>query len=101
MAAWPDLDALKRTLDVDTTDFDTDLQSVLDAAISQVKTDVGDWDADNDVPDDALARAALLLAVRIAKAPAESSEAVTWAAQRQDVNYQRLLKGHRRTFGVA
>jgi hypothetical protein len=102
MAAWPTLEALKQTLDVRTTDWDSEhhLAGVLAAAISQVKFDVGDWDDVSDVPDESLARAAHLLAVRIAKAPAESSEAVRWAAAREDTSYGRLLKGHRRRFAI-
>ena len=98
---WPTLDELKKVLDVDTDAFDHQLERRLDAAIEQVKLDVGEWDESVDDPTASLAEAALLLAVRMAKAPAESSEAVTWAADRQDVNYQRLLKGHRRRFSIA
>jgi hypothetical protein len=91
MADWPDLDALKRILDVKQNDFDTDLEGVLDAAIEQVQTDVGE----EVEPTESLARAALLLAVRIARAPAEP---IRQAAL--DPDYQRLLKGHRVSFGV-
>lgn len=102
MAAWPTLEDLKRTLDVTTDDWDGEahLPAVLAAAISQVKLDVGDWDDASDEPDDSLSRAAHLLAVRIAKAPAESSDSVEWGSRRQDMSYQRLLKGHRRRFGI-
>lgn len=101
MAAWPELAELKQVLDVSSTDFDDTLTRVLASAIAQVKLDVGDWIELTDVPTDSLSQAAMLLAVRMAKAPAESSEAVTWAADRQDVNYHRLLKGHRRRFSIA
>jgi nitrous oxide reductase len=107
MADWPDLDTLKLILDVSQDDFDAHLTGVLDAAIEQVKIDVAGSAASFDAVDsdytitDSLAAAAKLLAVRVAKAPAESSEAVTWAAHRQDVNYQRLLKGQRGSFGIA
>ena len=102
MAAWPTLAELKQTLDVDTTDWDDEahLEGVRQAAIEQVKLDIGDWDDTSDEPDASLVRAAMLLAVRIAKAPSESSEAVTWAARRQDAAYERLLKGHRRRFAI-
>jgi hypothetical protein len=51
----------------------------------------------SDVPDESLARAAHLLAVRIAKAPAE---ALPVAEARGDPAYGRLLKGHRRRFAI-
>lgn len=54
----------------------------------------------SDNPDASLSRAAMLLAVRMAKAPSESTEATTWASRRQDSAYQRLLKGHRRRFSI-
>ncbi len=100
MAAWPALADLKQTLDVTTTDWDGEahLAGVLAAAIEQVKLDVGDWDEAVDVPSSSLSRAAMLLAVRIAKAPAEAPEAVTTA--RTDTAYHRLLKGHRRRFAI-
>ena len=109
MADWPDLEALKLTLNVKDDDFDETLESVLASAIEQVKIDVAGTAAAFDDEDsypvyvvtDSLEAAARLLAVRIAKAPAESSEAVAWAAHRSDINYQRLLKGHRRSFGIA
>jgi hypothetical protein len=99
MAAWPTLAALKQTLDVTTTDWDSEhhLAGVLAAAIAQVKLDVGDWDDVSDVPDESLARAAHLLAVRIAKAPAEAQPL---AEIRADPAYGRLLKGHRRRFAI-
>ena len=108
MAEWPDLDTLKRALDVDNDAFDTELEGVLASAIEQVKTDVAgsvdsfdDEDADPVYTvTDSLAEAARLLAVRLSRAPGESAESTTWAAHRQDVQYQRLLKGQRRTFGV-
>jgi hypothetical protein len=98
---WPTLDELKKVLDVTSDDFDHQLERRMDAAIEQVKLDVGDWDEAVDDPSPSLAEAALLLAVRMAKAPAEAVETVTWAAHRQDTNYQRLLKGHRRRFSIA
>lgn len=103
MAAWPTLEALKQTLDVTSDDWDGEhhLAGVLAAAIHQVQLDVGDWDETVDVPSESLARAAMLLAVRMAKAPSEANEQITWAARRQDSSYNRLLKGHRRRFAIA
>ena len=59
MATWPDLAALKQTLDVSGDDWDGEhhLTGVLAAAIEQVKLDVEDWDALADSPDDSLAPA--------------------------------------------
>ena len=98
MATWPTLEALKQTLDVTSTDWDGEhhLEGVRQAAIAQVKLDVGDWDDASDVPDDSLARAAHLLAVRIAKGPSEAPS----EAARLDDQYHRLLKGHRRRFAI-
>ena len=98
MAAWPTLDALKQTLDVTSTDWDGEhhLDGVRQAAIEQVKLDVGDWDDVADVPDDSLARAAHLLAVRIAREPSQAPA----EAARLDPGYHRLLKGHRRRFPI-
>lgn len=97
---WPTVDELKKVLDVTSDDLDHQLDRHLDAAIEQVKLDTGDWDEMEDEPTSSLAQAALLLAVRIAKAPAESSEAIRWAAHRQDANYGMLLKGRRRRFSI-
>ena len=101
MATWPDLAALKQTLDVSGDDWDGEhhLTGVLAAAIEQVKLDVGDWDVLADQPDDSLAQAAMYLAVRVAKAPAEGVPASDVA--RSDPAYHRLLKGHRRRFAIA
>jgi hypothetical protein len=98
MAAWPTLAALKQTLDVTSDDWDSEhhLEGVRLAAIAQVKLDVGDWDDVADVPDDSLARAAHLLAVRIARAPSQAPV----EAARSDPDYGRLLKGHRRRFAI-
>jgi hypothetical protein len=96
-AAWPDLAALKQSLNVETTDWDAEphLPTILAAAIAQVKLDVGDWDDLADTPDDSLSRAALLLAIRIAKAPSEAPSELT-----NDRDYGRLMKGHRRRFAI-
>ena len=100
MATWPDLTALKESLDVSGSEWDGEhhLAGVLAAAIAQVKLDVGDWDDTSDAPDDSLSRAAHLLAIRIAKAPSEARVPVEAA---NDPDYQRLLKGHRRRFAIA
>ena len=93
---WPTVDELKKSLDQPNDDFDPQLDRHLDAAIEQVKLDVGDWDDVTDDPDASLAQAALLLAIRIAGAPAQAPRLLS-----RDVDYERLLKGHRRRFGIA
>lgn len=99
MADWPTLAALKQTLDVTTDDWDSEqhFEGVRQAAIEQVKLDVGDWDDTADSPDFSLARAAMLLAVRMAREPSQAPSEVA----RLDPGYQRLLKGHRRRFAIA
>jgi formiminotetrahydrofolate cyclodeaminase len=96
--SWPTLEELKQTLDVTTDDWDgaSHLQGVLDAAIENVKLDVGDWDDETDVADAKLSRAAMLLAVRIAKAPSQAPS----DAARSDPDYAHLLKGRRRRFAI-
>lgn len=99
-ATWPDLAALKQTLDVSGDEWDGEhhLTGVLAAAIEQVKLDVGDWDDIADAPDYSLSQAAMYVAVRVAKAPAEGVSVADVA--RTDPAYGRLLKGHRRRFPI-
>lgn len=90
-----------------------DLTLALDAAIEQVKLDVrGEDDSDDtdlglDAPDASLRAAALLLAVACYKAPdAPHGVAAIFDmggiyVARQNPHYDRLLTGHRHTFGVA
>lgn len=94
MVAWPDADELKQVLNVDSDDWDTTLDRVLAAAIARVKQDVGDWDEDVDVPNESLAQAALRMGELISLRPEAAIEA------NADPTYDRLLFGHRRTFGV-
>lgn len=100
MAEWPDLDELKQYLDITSTDWDGDedgtrLTRVLASAIARVKLDVGNWDEDEDEPDNALAQAALRMAELLALKPESAVDTVS------DPSYKRLLFGHRRKFGVA
>jgi hypothetical protein len=104
MAAWPELDEVKQVLDVTSDDWDgeessgggtTRLTRLLAAAIAKVKLDVGLWDEDVDEPDDALAQAALRIAELMALRPEAAIGTVT------DPTYNRLLYGHRRSFGIA
>lgn len=111
MADWPLLDELKQVLDMESTDWDGDetedltrLAGVLSAAIARVKGDVGDWDEYVDVPDDALSRAALRMAVLLATSPENEARLLSISGKPfSDPTYERLMKGHRRaaSFGVA
>lgn len=108
MAAWPELDELKQVLDVTSDDWDgepesggdeditTRLTRLLSAAIIKVKADVGDWDETVDEPDDSLAQAALRMAELLALKPELAAQIGV-----NDSTYNRLLYGHRRTFGMA
>lgn len=103
MADWPGLDELKQVLDIveDHWDGDADygdptrLERVRLAAIDRVKADVGDWDVATDVPDEALAHAALRMAELLALKPEDA------AAAAADPTYAALLRGHRRRWGFA
>ncbi len=105
MLDWPQLDELKQVLDVESSDWDgevdgygngpTRLSRLLAAAIAKVKFDVGEWDEYNDSPDESLAQAALRMAELIALKPEAAVGVVA------DPTYQRLLTGHRRSFGIA
>ena len=99
MADWPTADHLRRVLSVDFNYEDPYADvvvGVLESAIARVKADVGNWDEYADVRDDALAQAALRMAVLMVLSP----EAATLAGT-TDPTYQRHMFGHRRTFGVA
>jgi hypothetical protein len=95
MADWPDTAELAQVLDVsNVTDWQTTLDRVLAAAITKVKSDVGNWDEDVDEPDDNLSQAALRMAELMSLRPdgAKGTE--------KDPTYSRLLFGHRRSFGI-
>lgn len=104
MGDWPDLEALKRALGIDTNQKDDVLTLALAAAIEQVQFDVGEPVAD---PSASLQQAALLLAVTITKAPeapfgvASTFDTGGIYVARHNPNYTRLLKGHRVRFGIA
>jgi hypothetical protein len=95
MPGWPSTDEVKQVVDVTSDDWDDTLARVTAAAIAKVKLDVGDWDEDVDEPDDALAQAALRMAELISLRPEAAVGVVT------DPTYNRLLFGHRRSFGIA
>jgi hypothetical protein len=95
MPGWPDADELKQVVDVTSDDWDDTLDRILAAAIAKVKLDVGAWDEDVDEPDEALAQAALRMGELISLRPEAAVGVVT------DPTYNRLLYGHRRSFGIA
>jgi hypothetical protein len=107
MADWPLLAELKQVLDVTSTDWDGDtgaeadtrLTALLAAAIDHVKEDVAGtveaFDEDPGEPTTKQARAALSMDELMALKP-EVIAGVT-----RDPTYDRLLKGSRRSFGVA
>ena len=92
---WPTVDELKQVLDITSNDWDVTVERVLEAAIAKVKLDVGDWDEIVDEPDEALAQAALRMGELLALRPEAA------AASINDPTYDKLLYGHRRTFGIA
>lgn len=97
MADWPDTEELAKVVDVsNVADWQTTLDRVLASAIYNVKQDVGDWDEYVDVPDKALAQAALRMAELIASRPG-----IPVARLSGDATYRACLKGHRRQFPVA
>src|SRR5688572_21651672 len=97
MAEWPDTTELAQVLNVDDVEgWETTLDRVLAAAIARVKLDVGSWDEDDDEPTESQAQAALSMAELISTRPATTPPALA-----RDPTYRRLLKGSRRTFGVA
>jgi len=93
---WPDLEELKQVLsiDPDSTDWDITLEPILASAIQKVKDDVGIWDEYEDLPDDALSRAALRMAELMSLRPDAAAEAD------KDAVYRFHLFGHRKRFGI-
>lgn len=100
---WPDLDELKRTLDVEGSDWDDQLERQLAAGIALVKQDVGSWDESTDTPNERLAAAALRAAVLLQANAASRERFQTQASSflETDEVYAAYIKGHRRTFGFA
>lgn len=95
MIDWPTLDALKATLDVEGDTYDEQLQNAVDAGIARVKGDVGDWDDYSDLPDAALANAALRAAVLLRPNADPGIDVGT------DPEYRAYMTGHRRRFGFS
>lgn len=108
--AWPTLAQLKQQLGVDNTSQDVTLQLSLDAAIEQVKGDTAEpdeWDTEfPSGPTASLSMAALTLATMVAKAPdapygiAAVFDMGALKVAAEHPTYQRLLAGHRHTFGL-
>lgn len=128
MADWPTVAALKRALDVTTTNRDDDLAAALAAAVEQVGWDlgyqqvaveeesggglvlVGTVDADDTVsevvPNNSTSQAALILAVMTMKAPDApfgiaavfDTGGIRVAAEHP--TYRRMLVGNRQSFGI-
>jgi hypothetical protein len=95
---WPDVAEVMLLLDLgDSQAIEDHLQHALDAAIEGVKVDVGNWDEDEDAPDERLRQAALR-AVQVLRVNAPDDG---WRNLHADHIYQSLIYGHRRTFGVA
>jgi hypothetical protein len=96
-ADWPALEELRRVLNVDpgSTVHDTTLGRVLEAAIAQVKADIGKWDDLLDMPTPKLAQAALRMAELMALTPEAA------AAASADPTYRTLLRGHLRRFAIS
>ena len=92
-AAWPTTAELKQRLNVDSTDWDDQLDRVLAAAIDKTKRRVGDWVEDFDQPDEAISQSALELAVEMAQT---GNEAVSDPRSKS----RALLYGQRRRFGI-
>ena len=120
MADWPTEALIRNAIGMGATAEPEAVTNARLAAIEQVKIDVSGsveaFDAEDDpeadppyvapTVTDSLSAAALLLAVRVLKSPeapfgvAAIFEGGGLYVARQDVNYQRLLKGHRRSFGI-
>jgi hypothetical protein len=109
--AWPTLEELKSQLGINGElpfERETILSRALAASIEQVLTDTtGRLVEDLFEPSDSQAAAALLLAVRIVKAPdapfgiAAVFDSGGLYKATNDPDYRRLLKGERSNFGVA
>jgi hypothetical protein len=90
---WPEVEDLKRRLDVnDTSVHDVEMGVILAAAIDQIKHEVGEWDELTDAPNEALAEAALARAVEL------GSDVMPARSERKS---NQLLYGQRRRFPIA
>lgn len=90
---WPLAAELKQLLDVTGDEWDDEFDRQVEAAIAQVKIDVGAWDEMTDMPDESLAHAAARMAVLLRANAEQTTDQLS-----ADPVYQRLLKGHHRRF---
>lgn len=97
MATWPEVEELKRVLDVDpeSTVWEDTLDRILASAIARVKSEVGNWDEYQE-PTDAQSQAALRMAELLALRPDAAPASVS-----RDSVYVALLYGSRRRFGLS
>jgi hypothetical protein len=102
MADWPDVDELRKVLNVDddSGNWDDTLNRVLASGIDQVKSDIGEWDEEVDEPTDRQAQAALRAAELIALRPEPQAAGGTGFIT-NDPTYVRLLTGSRRRFSFS
>jgi hypothetical protein len=104
VAAWPTEAEVRQALGMSVDAAPEAVTRALEAAKEQVQIDIG---ATIDEPTSSLSAAALLLAVRILKAPeapfgiAAVFEGGGLYVARSDPNYQKLLKGSRQRFGIS
>jgi hypothetical protein len=91
---WPTIEELKLIVNVDSNDFDETIRRQLDVAIGLVKQQVGAWDDVMDIPDDALAGAALRAAFLLSLK--ESPAAIV-----TDTVFSTYMHGHHRRFAIA
>lgn len=105
MPAWPTADDVRTQLGVPAGAGGDALTAAVAAAVDQVKIDTG-WDTDPPIPSQ-LWSAALLLAVVTTKDPdaphgiAAVFDTGALYVARDHPSYWRLLRGHRRGWGVA
>lgn len=99
-AGWPTVAELAQIVNVApeaaVTDWATTLERNLAAAIYHVKSEVGAWDSEADVPDDNLSGAALRMAELMSQRP-DSSNPPTGS----DPAYRAFMTGKRKRFGVS
>lgn len=97
MADWPEVEELRKVLDIgeDPDHWSTTADRVLAAAIERVKSDIGVWDELLDAPTDSQAQAALYMAQLIAERPTVA------VAELGDKMYYALLQGQRKRFPIA
>lgn len=90
---WPEVDDLRRRLNVqDESVHEDEMAVILAAAITQIKAERGNWDEETDEPNENLAEAALDRAVELA------SDIPIPRDQRRS---NQLMQGQRERFPIA